>query len=320
MRVGTNPLKGTTGVSKPNLVTITLLVCIPNEQGYFRQSLDVLRLVLASIHKNTTIPYDVLIFDNGSCKQVKDFLVGELRQGRIQYLILSDSNIGKVAAWNVIFGSAQGEYIAYADGDVFFYPGWLEAHLELIQTFPNVGMVTGLPMRHLTNFETTSTLKLAEETPSMQIQKGHLIGNDIIEDFCNGVGLEVNEYLEKYAELEEIQLEYRGVTAFVGASHFQFVSPKQSLVTCLPLRIDESTTLVGRSERQLDERLNATGCMRLSTSTRYVSHLGNTLTKKWSRTAREYSQSDNQKSLSGSELERFHFKRLSILEHLIRRP
>ena len=80
-----------------------------------------------------------MIFDNGSCEEVQDFLLNEFRNHTIQYLILSEKNLGKGGAWNIIFDAAPGEFIAYADSDVYFHENWLDESLKIMQTFPNVG-------------------------------------------------------------------------------------------------------------------------------------------------------------------------------------
>ncbi len=88
------------------------------------------------------------MFDNGSCESVVDYLV-ELRQaGQIDCLMLSQRNLGKIDALRILFNAAPGEVIAYNDDDILFYPGWLEAHLEVLQLFPQVGMVSGAPVRN----------------------------------------------------------------------------------------------------------------------------------------------------------------------------
>ncbi len=58
-------------------------------------------------------------------------------------LLLSQRNIGKIDALRILFNAAPGEIIAYNDDDIFFYPGWLEAHLEILDSFPKAGMVSG---------------------------------------------------------------------------------------------------------------------------------------------------------------------------------
>ncbi len=81
--------------------------------------------------RETAHPYDVMIFDNHSCAEVRAYLKEASDQGKIQYLVLSETNIGKIGAWNYMFGAAQGEYIVFSDGDIGFRPGWLAASLDL---------------------------------------------------------------------------------------------------------------------------------------------------------------------------------------------
>jgi hypothetical protein len=58
----------------------------------------VLKVCLGSIWENTDVPYDLLVFDNASCPEVCAFLSDTYRKGKIQYLVLSDKNIGKGGA------------------------------------------------------------------------------------------------------------------------------------------------------------------------------------------------------------------------------
>ncbi|MDO9130434.1 MAG: glycosyltransferase family A protein, partial [Anaerolineales bacterium] len=141
MRVGHNPARFVEKVAQPAEVTVTVVNCIPFLSGYYEQSLEVLKACLISIHANTPEAHDLMVFDNHSCREVRQYLQEAYEQGIIQYLVLSDKNIGKIGAWNFMFGAAQGKYVAFADGDVAFRPGWLSASLALFEAFPNVGMV-----------------------------------------------------------------------------------------------------------------------------------------------------------------------------------
>ena len=147
MRVGQNPAKSIDHVPQPARVTVAVVAYIPFLSGYYAESLDVLKVCLESIWANTPQPYDLLVFDNASCVEVREFLLDAYRQKRIRYLVLSEQNVGKGGAWNLIFQGAPGEVIAYADSDVFFSPGWLEHALELLEAFPRVGMVSSRPLR-----------------------------------------------------------------------------------------------------------------------------------------------------------------------------
>jgi cellulose synthase/poly-beta-1,6-N-acetylglucosamine synthase-like glycosyltransferase len=128
--------------------------------------LDVLKVSLESMRKDAGLPFDLMVFDNGSCPEVRDFLVKEKEEGRIQYLILSEKNMGKGGAWNVMLAGAPGEIIAYTDADVLFSPNWLSRSVELLETFPNVGMVTARPFRTSPEFY-ESTLEWAKENATL---------------------------------------------------------------------------------------------------------------------------------------------------------
>ncbi len=55
--------------------------------------------------------------------EVQHYLLDQQRQGAIQFLLLSERNLGKGGAWNVIFQAAPGEILAYTDCDALFYRG-----------------------------------------------------------------------------------------------------------------------------------------------------------------------------------------------------
>ncbi len=272
MRIGQNPAKSIREVAQPQQVTVALITYIPFLGGYYAQSLDVLKVCLDSLAANTRRPYDLLVFDNASCPETRAYLQAEREAGRIRYLVLSEKNVGKAGAWNFIFGAAPGEYVAYADSDVYFYPGWLEALLRIAETFPEVGMVTGLPL--LTPGEyNTATVAWAEKTPGVQVERGALIPWDDFWRHTAPLGSSEGRARQFYAANPAVRLTYRGLTAYAGAGHFQFLAPKAALQSALPLPTDRPMGNV----RALDEAINARGFLRLSTPEWWVQHLGNTL-------------------------------------------
>jgi len=272
MRIGQNPAKSIQKVAQPQRVTVALITYIPFLGGYYAHSLDVLQVCLNSIAENTRRPYDLLVFDNASCPEVRAFLQAERDAGRIQYLVLSGRNVGKAGAWNFIFGAAPGEYVAYADSDVYFYPGWLEALLRVAEAFPNAGMVTGLPL--LTPLEySTATVAWAERTPEVQVARGALISWEDFWRHTAPLGNTEARARRFYEANPAVRLTYRGHTAYAGAGHFQFLAPKAALLAALPLPTDRPMGNV----RNLDIAINARGYLRLSTPEWWVQHLGNTL-------------------------------------------
>lgn len=272
MRVGQNPAKSIDQVPQPARLTIAVVVYIPFLSGYYAESLQVLKTCLGSIWENTPAPYDLLVFDNASCPEVRDYLRQEQAEGRIQFLVLSDKNIGKGGAWNFIFQGAPGEIVAYCDSDVYFYPGWLEATLKILQGFPKVGMVSSRPLRTPEAYF-TSTLEWARDTAGVEVINGHLMSWEIYKEHTDSLGVTVEQAREWFETTSDWQVRYDGLEATIGAAHFQFVATKQTLQALAPLKMDRPMGQV----RSLDEQLNRLGYLRLSTNQRYVKHLGNTL-------------------------------------------
>jgi glycosyltransferase involved in cell wall biosynthesis len=271
MRVGQNPVKVVRPqLSTPEDVTIVVVNFIPYLSGYFERALDVLQLCLGSIWDNTELPYDLMVFDNASCPEVRSYLLELASQNRIQYLILSDKNVGIPGAWNFAFQAAPGKYIAYADNDIYFHPGWLLEHLRVIETYPDVGMVTGIPLRSPLKYS-TSTLEWAEKNPQVSITRGVLQEWEIYWTHARSTGWEEERAREAYPQGEDIRFEYKGVATYLGAGHFQFVSRKDVLMSVLPL----PTEVAMGNERYLDIQINDKKLLRLSLTNMHVQHMGN---------------------------------------------
>jgi glycosyltransferase involved in cell wall biosynthesis len=272
MRVGQNPAKSIESVPQAQRVTVALVTYIPFLGGYYDQALEVLKTCLGSLWESTATPFDLMVFDNASCAEVRDYLLGAQQQGRIQYLVLSDKNVGKGGAWNFIFQSAPGELIAYADSDVLFCPGWLERSLEILEAFPQAGMVTARPLRTPEAFY-TSTLEWAGRQPDVTLERGSFTPWETYLEHVLSLGTSEEQAREWYASRQDICLRRNGVSAHVSAAHFQFIAPKAVLSRFVPFEMDRPMGQV----RSLDEQMNAAGYLRLTTCEALVKHLGNRL-------------------------------------------
>lgn len=285
MRVGQNPAKSIDHLPQPQRVTAAIVTYIPFLNGYYEQSLEVLKVCLDSLWANTRLPYDLLVFDNASCPEVRTYLQELHTAGRIQYLVLSDRNVGKGGAWNLIFQGAPGEIVAYADSDVYFYPGWLEASLEILDGFPKVGMVTARPLRTPETYY-SSTLQWAETTDNVTAEQGQYMSWEIYKEHTDSLGISVEQAKEWFQTTYDRRIQYGQLSAYIGAAHFQFTAYKQVLQSLAPLKMDRPMGQV----RSLDNRLNQMGYLRLSTAERLVKHLGNRLDDRSSQFAVHNSQ------------------------------
>src|SRR5215212_1009601 len=272
MRKGQNPAKFVKDVAHPKRITVALLNYIPFLSGFYAETLDVLKVSLESMRKDAGLPFDLMVFDNGSCSEVRDFLVKEKEEGRIQYLILSEKNMGKGGAWNVMLAGAPGEIIAYTDSDVLFSPNWLSCSVEILETFPNVGMVTARPFRTPPEF-IESTLKWARDAERAKLEEGQFIPWKIFLEFNLSLGQTEEENKKVYAETKDWRIQYKGVTAMAGASHWQFTAYKSTLQQFLPFDMNKPMGQV----RQLDKRMNDAGLLRLMVSDPLAMNLSNTL-------------------------------------------
>jgi hypothetical protein len=272
MRVGQNPAKSIDYVAQPEKFTVAVVSYIPFLDGYYAQSLELLKVCLGSIWENTDAPFDLLIFDNASCLEVRTYLLDSKEAGKIQYLVLSDVNIGKAGAWNFIFGAAPGEFIAYADSDVFFYPGWLTKLSNVMSDFPDAGMVTGMPLLNPEEFSTSTTNWISKH-PEAYLERGHVLTWDDYWHHAGTLGNDEDAARKFYDQNESLLLHYKEHKYYIGAGHFQFLARKQVLKKTLPLPSDRPMGQV----RALDIAINDLGYLRLCTTDWWVEHLGNSL-------------------------------------------
>jgi len=306
MRKGQNPAKFVKDVPRPERITVALLNYIPFISGFYAETLDVLKVCMESMRKDAGLPFDLMVFDNGSCAEVRDFLIKEKEEGRIQYLILAEKNMGKGGAWNVMLTGAPGEIIAYTDSDVLFSPQWLFRSVEILETFPNVGMVTARPFRTPPEFY-ESTLKWARDNATLD--EGQFIPWETFLEFNLSLGQTEEENKKVYAETKDwkITMSLRGgrssrrprsvplasnlplneetasqgalaatsdeIVAYAGASHWQFIAYKSTLQGFLPFDMDKPMGQV----RQLDKRMNDAGLLRLMVSDPLAMNMSNTL-------------------------------------------
>jgi len=274
-RVGMNPARDRVSDYRPARVTAAVLTYIPMLGGYFSDRLRILQLSLESMAAHTSLPFDLMVFDNGSCREVQDFLTQKKEEGLIRYLLLSSENIGKIGALKIMFHAAPGEIIAYSDDDIYFYPDWLESQLQVLDHFPEVGMVSGVPIRIRFNDAQESNQRIAESHPEISIHSGRWIPDEWEEDFCASTGRKPVEYKNLTEGIQDIVFEYRGHRAYSTANHFQFLSPKAVIQAALP---ENWSGRLMRRMLEMDEAVDQLGYLRLSTTERYVRHMGNVLT------------------------------------------
>jgi glycosyltransferase involved in cell wall biosynthesis len=275
MRLGKNPAKTGLPAYTPKPLGIALIVYIPYTEGYFKQSLEILQYQIASI-RATTVDYDLMIFDNGSCAEAVETMKSFYEQKWLDWLVLSQHNVGKAGAWNWIFAALPNPLICYADSDVLFRPGWADASIEILESFPQAGMVAAQP-----NF-----FDVMEGSG----QAHHKLQNDsrfdfidywpekrITDEYCTGIAAS-EQLAERFYNnpLPAIKQKDNGTRAVIGASHMQFLIRQEVARQVVPLPATKG--LLRKETMSLDFIVDELGYMHLSTLEPYVYHMGNAIT------------------------------------------
>lgn len=279
-RTGRHPLKEndlTLDMPAAQAVSVTTITHIPMLEGYWQHSLDVLKLFFESLLASTQTPFDLLVFDNASCREVTDYLGGLKEQGVIQYLVLSDRNFRKLGALDFLLRSAPGEFVAYADSDVYFLPGWLERSLDVMRAFPQAGMVSALPTVDKAERFLDSTLAGVASDPSVTIEQGaNLVPDAFIRAHQLSLGKDAAALLA--AERTDMRLTRSGVSAFLSAQDFQFLTRREVIERVLPLQVvDDSLNYDPIYSPVFEMKVDQAGFWRLSTVDYLVHHMGNAL-------------------------------------------
>lgn len=114
------------GMQKP---AITVAVPLYNKE---REIAAVIQSVLAQ----TVLPAEIIVVNDGSTDRGPEIVRG---LGSPLVRVIDQPNSGVSAARNRAATEAQGDYIAYLDGDDQWRPGYLEKMAELIRDYPGCG-------------------------------------------------------------------------------------------------------------------------------------------------------------------------------------
>ena len=264
MRVGDNPNRS----AAANNYTPVVLTCVthmPNQVGYHAKRLEVIQTCLTTMregHEDKTM----IVWDNASCRQLRNWLQYDFEP---DVLILSE-NIGKNSARTSMARMLPPDRImTYSDDDIYFYDGWLEPQLELIEHFPNVACVTGYPVRTSFRWGCDNTLAWAKENG--KLEEGRFIPREWENEFAISIGREPKDHERTSLEDNDYRVTYNGKQAYCTSHHCQFVAPVRKVN-----RIVQYWAEAMPDEKPFDIMMDKIG-LRLATTQRYTRHIGNVI-------------------------------------------
>lgn len=266
MRVGVNPLRHSVApVNAPDVVA-AVITHLPELTGYHKERLAIVKACLNSMRDNAGIRCSILVWDNGSCEALKEWL----RDHYHAQFQMWGPNIGKSSAKAAILRMFPPETIVgISDDDMLFYPGWLDEQVKLACAFPNVGTVTGYPCRSMMQHN-ESTLAWARTCGEAKIETGQFIPDEWEIDYAVSTGMDPQSWLAEIKKKQDTRIEYRGMKAYATSHHCQAIYPAGQVA---PLTAWDKMATAG--ELVWDEAIDRAGLLRLATVDRLSEHMGN---------------------------------------------
>jgi len=106
-----------------------------------RDRLSLTQQTIATLFKNTTLPFRLIIISDASTDETNTHLTTLSDRARI-YMMPGQKgpgacrNAGAAIAYDY-------DFLYFTDNDVYFLPGWLEKLYSIMDTYPNVGICGG---------------------------------------------------------------------------------------------------------------------------------------------------------------------------------
>lgn len=268
MRTGQNPNRGKP-VNGYAPIVVSVITHLPNLEGYHEDRLNVIKASLESLRANAGMDgYQVMIWDNGSC----DKLLYWLKRSYQPDYLMQAPNVGKsIARASIVRMLPPKTIVGVADDDMFYYPGWLKAHMKILTTYPNVGTVSGWPVRTQFRFHNRATVDWGKRVAS-SIEVGRFISEQEDKDFCTSIGRDWDYQVRTTHNDKEIKLVFRGVPAYATGHHCQWMGLAGVIA---PLLSYTKETMA--DERPFEQAIDQAGLLRLTTFERYTRHIGNKL-------------------------------------------
>ena len=322
-RVGRHPLKQKKILEqqvKFKNITVTTIVYIPSLEGYWEDSLNVLKVFFDTLKRNTDEEFDLMVFDNGSCQKVISFLTDLKKDGIIQFLVLSDKNLKKLGALDYLMRSAPGDLISYSDSDVLFFPGWLTESKKILDNFPQAAKVTAMPIAggDTTKISKESYIE-AKKDKTIKIKTGKIIPDQLIEAHSLSLGKTLAQFNEDHSDRLDTLLIRGKHEAFLSTADFQFTLRKNALKNVLPLDIEnESDYYDPIYSPILEKKLNQFGWWQLSLNQYLIHHMGNSVPDldseiPWLNNEKISAQSNNKEYNTVKKLSIFNSTRIRTL-------
>lgn len=119
-----------------------IIIPVWNQPAFTRQCIE-------SVSRNTAHPYRLIIIDNGSAAETRDYLKNLSIPGVEVVVIRNEENLGFVKAVNQGLKRSDAPYVCLLNNDTVTSPGWLERLVEFAEEHKDVGLLNPVCDGHL---------------------------------------------------------------------------------------------------------------------------------------------------------------------------
>lgn len=153
------------------------------------------RSCIDHIIKNTGYPYKLILIDNGSDLETRQYLENLKDNCHAEInLVRNENNLGFVKAVNQGFGLSDSAYVCIMNNDTEASPGWLERLVEFAESHKDVGIMNP-------RCDGDPALSLEEHAEVFAGQKGEYTEKNQCFGFCMLIKREV---VDKIGYLDEV--------------------------------------------------------------------------------------------------------------------
>ncbi len=164
-----------------------IIIPIWNQLSYTRDCLE-------HILKNTKYPYRLILVDNASDDDTKEYLRKFEAQHKDRTLLIrNEENLGYIKAINQGLRASDSEYVCMMNNDTLPAPGWLERMVDFAVTHPDVGLINPQCQGH-------SGDTVDSHAATLERNKGEYMEMNQCQGFCM---LVKRELIDKIGFLDE---------------------------------------------------------------------------------------------------------------------
>ena len=294
MRIGSNPISNKIISINEASHRVIIPIYIPNNEGYFKDSFNVLKVciesLLCTINKDTVVS----LISNGSTKEVNDYLTDLYFKGKIDRVIFNKENVGKMNAIIAETRASFEEFITYSDADVFFDKGWLFQTFQMFKNIPQAGFVSMNPTPNNYSHADSTIITNFRQVIFNKKKVNEFCSFEDLEHFHRSVGRDIS-FTKKMID-DKILCVKSDENYIIGAGHFCCTIKKSPTLRYVPKEKTYIAASGGSESIYLDIPFDKTGLWRLSSPKAFVWHMGNVLEKEWTeeklKTIANFKESD----------------------------